>query len=113
MLIYFKKPFANFVKKSKKPTQLVIEDKVSLIKKNPRIGEKKVADLSDIYVYKFNFNRQLYLIAYKFSLSVNKLEIIWIDFYKVGSHENFYRELKLFLKAEIAPSKTVQLRRVK
>jgi hypothetical protein len=28
------------------------------------------------------------------------LEIPWIDFYKVGSHENSYDELKQYLRAE-------------
>jgi hypothetical protein len=113
MQINFKRPFVNFVKKSKKPFQLIIEDKIDFIKSNPNSGERKIADLTDIYVYKFNFNKQLFLIAYKFKMALGSLEIIWIDFYKIGSHENFYKELKLFLKKEINSYGATQLRRVK
>jgi hypothetical protein len=35
--------------------------------------------------------------AYKFSPNENNLEILWIDFFKIGSHENFYSELKKFI----------------
>ena len=112
MYINFKRPFVNFVKKSKKPFQLIIEDKIDFIKNNPNSGERKIADLTDIYVYKFNFNKQLFLIAYKFKMALGSLEIIWIDFYKIGSHENFYKELKLFLKKEINSYGATQLRRV-
>ena len=111
--INFKRPFVNFVKKSKKPFQLIIEDKIDFIKNNPNSVERKIADLTDIYVYKFNFNKQLFLIAYKFKMALGSLEIIWIDFYKIGSHENFYKEFKLFLKKEINSYGATQLRRVK
>ena len=33
MQINFKRPFVNFVKKSKKPFQLIIEDKIDFIKR--------------------------------------------------------------------------------
>ena len=35
--------------------------------------------------------------AYKYGLNENNLEILWIDFYKIGCHENFYSELKKFI----------------
>lgn len=113
MHVNYKRPFANFVKKSNKPLQLVVEDKTKSIISNPNIGERKTADLSGIYVYKFNYQRQLYLIAYTFDLENKSLEVIWIDFYKIGSHENFYRELKQFLTNEGAPKRPAHLRRVK
>ncbi|MEY3391025.1 MAG: ParE-like toxin of type bacterial toxin-antitoxin system, partial [Pseudomonadota bacterium] len=53
------------------------------------------------------------LIAYTFSLENESLEVIWIDFYRIGSHENFYKELKQFLKNEGAPKRPAHLRRVK
>jgi hypothetical protein len=97
MNIHYKRPFAQFVKKSRKTLQLVIEDKVILICKNPEIGEQKLGDLHDLFIYKFRFNHQEYLMAYKFGPKGSNLEILWIDFYKVGSHENFYLELKKFI----------------
>jgi hypothetical protein len=64
MSIQYKRPFAQFVKKSRKPLQLAIEDVVIALCKNPEMGEQKIGDLRDIYVYKFRFNSQKYLIAY-------------------------------------------------
>jgi hypothetical protein len=94
MIIRYKRPFAQFVKKSRKPLQLAIEDIVIAICRNPRIGTQKKGDLQDVYVYKFRFHRQEYLIAYRYGSNDEDLNILWIDFYKVGSHENFYTELK-------------------
>lgn len=97
MKIYYKRPFVQFVKKSRKPLQLVIEDKVILVCKNPELGKQKLGDLHDLFIYKFRFNSQEYLMAYKYGLNENNLEILWIDFYKIGCHENFYSELKKFI----------------
>ena len=97
MKIYYKRPFVQFVKKSRKPLQLVIEDKVILVCKNPELGKQKLGDLHDLFIYKFRFNSQEYLMAYKYGLHENNLEILWIDFYKIGCHENFYSELKKFI----------------
>jgi len=101
----YKSPFSKFVKKAHKPLQLAIEDAVKEICENPEAGESKVGDLSGIWVYKFKFNRQEYLIAYRPpSLEARNqgvgVELLIIDFYQVGSHENFYDELKRYLKSE-------------
>lgn len=94
----FKKPFAQFVKKSTKFLQLAISDAVEDICKQPNIGELKVGDLAGIRVHKFRLNQQQYLIAYKY-LNNDKFDgIEFIDFYKVGSHENFYLDLKKYLR---------------
>lgn len=61
----YKPPFSRFVKKAHKPLQLAIEDAVEEICENPEIGEAKVGDLTGIWVYKFKFNRQEYLVAYR------------------------------------------------
>jgi mRNA-degrading endonuclease RelE of RelBE toxin-antitoxin system len=93
----YKRPFAQFVKKQSRPLQASIEDEVTLICENPEIGESKKGDLSAIRVHKFKFNRQEYLIAY----SVNDtIQLLMIDFYKVGTHENFYADLKKYLQLE-------------
>ncbi len=75
----------------------MIEDEVLLICENPELGELKVSDLAGICVYKFKFNRQEYLIAYSHRAEI--VELLLIDFYKIGTHENFYTELKKYLKA--------------
>jgi len=101
----YKPPFSRFVKKAHKPLQLVIEDAVEGICDNPEIGEDKVGDLAGIRVYKFKFNRQEYLIGYRPPAQEARnhdvdVELLIIDFYQVGSHENFYNDLKLYLKSE-------------
>jgi mRNA-degrading endonuclease RelE of RelBE toxin-antitoxin system len=101
----YKPPFSRFVKKAHKPLQLTIEDAVDDICDYPEIGESKVGDLAGIWVYKFKFNRQEYLIAYcpptpEARRQGIDVELLIIDFYQVGSHENFYDELKRYLKSE-------------
>ena len=65
MKVNYKRPFYQYVKKAHKPLQLAIEDAVEFISCNPEIGESKVGDFVGIRVYKFRFNRQEYLIAYR------------------------------------------------
>lgn len=101
----YKSPFSKFVKKAHKPLQLAIEDAVEEVCENPEAGEAKVGDLVGIWVYKFKFNHQEYLIAYRPpSLEACRqgigVELLIIDFYQVGLHENFYDELKRYLKSE-------------
>jgi ParE-like toxin of type II bacterial toxin-antitoxin system len=101
----YKSPFRRFVKKAKKPLQLAVEDEVDSICENPSIGELKIGDLAGIFVHKFKFNRVEYLLAYRL-LAASKdenpsaLEFLTIVFYKLGTHENFYDELKRYLMEE-------------
>ena len=98
MQTIFKKPFAQYVKKSIKFLQLAISDAVDDICMQPDIGELKIGDLAGIRVYKFKFNVQQYLIAYKYSKDAKFNEIEFINFYKVNTHENFYTDLKKYLR---------------
>jgi mRNA-degrading endonuclease RelE of RelBE toxin-antitoxin system len=100
MKIDYKRPFAQFVKKVSKPLQLVIEDKVLEVCKRPDLGERKTGDLREIWVYKFRFNKQEYLMAYRLGKCNKGIDLIWISFYQIGSHENFYSGLKRFLQQE-------------
>ncbi len=94
----YKRPFMQFVKKAHKPLKLMIEDAVNFICDNPDIGEGKVGDLAGIRIYKFRFNRQQYLIAYRPPAKELPVESLVIDFYQVGTHENFYEALKRYLR---------------
>ena len=102
-----KRLFKTFVKKAHKPLQLAISDEVDEVCERPYDGEAKVGDLRGFYVWKFKFNRQEYLIAYRpppkevaDTVSELEIEFLVIDFYKVGSHENFYEDLKRYIKEE-------------
>jgi hypothetical protein len=97
----YKRPFLQFVKKAHKPLKLMIEDAVNFVCDNPEIGEEKVGYLAGIRIYKFRFNRRQYLIAYRPAAKESKelpLEFLVIDFYQVGTHENFYEALKRYLR---------------
>jgi len=88
---FYKPPFRKFVKKQTRPFQLVIEDEVEKVIINPEIGELKKGDLKGFRVHKFSFKKNLFLIAYRFQVSD-------LVFFMIGPHENFYRELKRYLK---------------
>jgi hypothetical protein len=103
----YKRPFAHFVKKQHKPFQAAIEDEVLAVCADPRIGEAKVGDLTGIRVHKFTFKKQEYLIAYSAPEATpaeneaghEDLTPLPIEFYQIGPHENFYDDLKAYLKA--------------
>jgi hypothetical protein len=96
----FMRPFAQSVKRAHKPLRLAIEDEVEVVREAPEIGELKVGDLAGIRVHKFRFNRQEYLMAYRSPAKNAPMEFLIIDFYQVGVHENFYDELKQYLRHE-------------
>ena len=82
----------TFKRKFKKlsPTQKQsVKDNVLKISKDPSIGVMKKGDLSDIRVHKFKILGQEYLLAY--SVDKQKQRIILLA---LGTHENFYRDLK-------------------
>jgi len=91
MDVYFKSPFRKFVKKQARPLQLIIEDEVDKIVKNPALGDSKKGDLAGFRVHKFSYRDRIFLISYRLGES----ELI---FFTVGTHENFYRELKRYVK---------------
>lgn len=97
----YKKPFSTFVKNQHKPFQAAIEDTIQEVCNDPLIGEKKIGDLSEIYVHKFTYKKQEYLIAYRHAntAATNGGKTGNIDFYLIGPHENFYKTLKAYLKA--------------
>ena len=91
MNIFPKTRFKNTVKKLPRPLQQSILDAVEDILADPKGGELKTEDLEGFWVYKFKANRQLFLLAYR-------LEGDSIILFQVGHHENFYRDLKRYLK---------------
>ena len=67
------------------------EDEVAA---NPSIGKQKTDSLKEIWVYKFKpFDKNI-LLAYEVDKS--KKEVIFVA---VGGHENFYKDLKQYLKS--------------
>jgi mRNA interferase RelE/StbE len=66
-----------------------VDRAVEVIAADPGQGDPKKGDLSELYVYKFRSQNQLYLLGYTRD---EELRLIYLE--AVGSHENFYRDLK-------------------
>ena len=66
-----------------------VDQAVDNIANNPEIGEQKKGDLSVLRVYKFRSNGQLYLLGYTLD---DMIQLVYLE--AIGSHENFYRDLK-------------------
>lgn len=64
-----------------------VDDAVADIVRDPTIGEAKKGDLAGVFVHKFKCNDQLMLLAYEYDPGTRLLLLL-------GSHENFYRDLK-------------------
>ena len=105
MLPRYKSPFVRFVKKQHRPLQLAIEGAVEEICRKPQIGEAKSGDLLGFRVFKFTHKKQEYLVAYRpptdqeFRAQRDHRAAGMIDFYLAGTHENFYSDLKNYLKS--------------
>ena len=91
MLVSYKPPFKKFVKKQTRSFQLVIEDEVEAVIQNPLAGEGKKGDLTGFRIHNFSYLGQKFLLSYV-------IQTEKIRFFTIGSHENFYRELKKYLK---------------
>ena len=81
--------FSKAVKKLHKNQKQDLDEAVKAIMNDPSLGEMKVGDLVGIRVYKFKMVKQLTLLAYTF-----EDDIITLTLLALGSHENFYRDLK-------------------
>lgn len=64
-----------------------VDDAVAAITADPTLGEAKKGDLAGVHVYKFQCVDKLFLLAYEYDPATRLLLL-------VGTHENFYRELK-------------------
>jgi mRNA-degrading endonuclease RelE of RelBE toxin-antitoxin system len=91
MKIYQSVSFEKKVKKMSKPEKESLDREVKKIAENPGIGEEKKGDLRGVFVHKFKLKTTQYLLAYRRTGS--DLELIMI-----GPHENYYRDLKQYLK---------------
>ncbi|WP_423708457.1 type II toxin-antitoxin system RelE/ParE family toxin [Undibacterium sp. WLX3042] len=85
--------FTRSIKKLHERDKLTLDDAINDIVKNPYIGSQKKGDLSKILVHKFKINKQEVLLVYKkLEPSRDNPEVLVLVL--LGTHENFYRELK-------------------
>lgn len=81
--------FTKAVKKLHANQKKDLDNAVRDIMHNPQIGDAKKGDLAGIQVYKFKMCNQLTLLAYSY-----QNEILTLTLLALGTHENFYRDLK-------------------
>jgi mRNA interferase RelE/StbE len=92
MKILQSRSFEQKVKKFGKQEKKVLDKQILKIVENLSVGIEKKGDLRGVYVHKFKIRSIQYLLSYR--LIRDDLELIMI-----GPHENYYRDLKNYLKA--------------
>ncbi len=79
--------FLRAYKKLRDNQKDAVDQAVAAVVREPTSGEAKKGDLLGVFVYKFNCVNQQFLLAYEYD-PVKRILLL------VGSHENFYRDLK-------------------
>ncbi|WP_045094726.1 type II toxin-antitoxin system RelE/ParE family toxin [Legionella fallonii] len=81
--------FKKTVRKLPKQHKAILDEEVRKLVNNPVLGERKKGDLDFLRVHKFKLLNQEVLLGYMFEED----EII-LTLLKLGTHENFYRDIK-------------------
>ncbi len=81
--------FARQYKKLHDNVIVDVDNAVGLVAEKPEIGERKKGDLAALRVYKFRSQNQLYLLGYTVD---DEIRLVYLE--AIGSHENFYRDIK-------------------
>ncbi len=91
MKIFQSRSFGQKVKKLAPQEKEVLDQEIRKIAATPDIGEEKKGDLRGVFIHKFKLKTTQYLLAYR--QMGEDLHLIMI-----GPHENYYRDLKQYLK---------------
>jgi hypothetical protein len=81
--------FQRQTKKLHKNQKLSLDQAIKDIASDPSIGQPKKGDLLGIQVHKFRMLDQVMLLAYE--LFADELKLVLLA---LGTHENFYRDIK-------------------
>jgi mRNA-degrading endonuclease RelE of RelBE toxin-antitoxin system len=93
MKIFQSRSFERKVKKFSKQEKEILDDEVKNIAENPTIGAEKKGDLRGVFIHKFKIKTIQHLLSYR--VVDHNLELIMI-----GPNENYYRDLKNYLKSK-------------
>ena len=85
--------FKKAVKRLQKNQKKELDKAIKTVMADPLLGEQKKGDLVFLRVYKFQMVKQLTLLGYSYQDGAVSLELLY-----VGSHENFYRDIKSIIK---------------
>ena len=91
MKILQSRSFERKVKRFNEQEKKALDKQVLRISENPSISVEKKGDLRGVFVYTFKIKNTQYLLSYRFV--GDDLELIMI-----GPHENYYRDLKSYIK---------------
>ena len=91
MQIYQSRSFEKRVKKLQGNEKSILDKEIQEIAQDPSIGVGKQGELRGVFVHKFKIKTLLYLLSCRYV--EDGIELITF-----GSHENYYRELKLYIK---------------
>ena len=94
MKIYQSRSFEKKVRKFNEKEKYELDNEIKQIIQNPLVGTEKKGDLRGVFVHKFSLQNRLSLLSYRF-IKEESLELIMI-----GPHENYYRDLKSYLKGK-------------
>lgn len=93
--VRFLPPAAKVLKKLKdKKLKLLYQEAIDKIREDHTVGEAKSGDLSGIFGYDIFYNKTNYELAYRVEYVENKMIIVIM----AGTRENFYNELKRYIK---------------
>lgn len=94
--IRFMKPAAKFLKKCKdKRLKEKFHQALLQIAENPLLGEEKRGDLAGIRSYDIFYNKTNYELAYTIIIDNDDIIVVIM----AGTRENFYEELKRYMKS--------------
>lgn len=101
MDVIFLPPAAKYLKKIKdKNLKELYKEAIKAIREDPSVGEAKTGDLQGVFGYDIYYNRTNYELAY--TIEERKVEdsdeTELIVVIMAGTRENFYDELKRYLK---------------
>jgi mRNA interferase RelE/StbE len=93
--VRFLPPAARFLKKLKdKKLKTLYQEAIDKIREDHTVGTAKVGDLSGIYGYDIFYNKTNYELAYRVEYVEDKIIVVIL----AGTRENFYEELKRYIK---------------
>lgn len=93
--VRFLPPAARFLKKLKdKKLKTLYQEAIDKIREDHTVGTAKAGDLSGIYGYDIFYNKTNYELAYRVEYVEDKIIVVIL----AGTRENFYEELKRYIK---------------
>ena len=88
-------PAAKYLKKIKdKKLKGLFQDAINKIREDHTVGEAKTGDLRGIFGYDIYYNKTNYELAYTVEYENDKIIVVIM----AGTRENFYEQLKRYMK---------------